>query len=1083
MEPDIYLHNICYEIVSGSDPSIFRRDDGSTARKDPITVESVGENSCDTGMRIQNQLRFDDTMNETYSINDQHYSISDVSNILNSTRTDSSDTSILSEQSQTHHPNAQESVYPGVTAFRAAHKKSLIFSYLNVNSLRYKLPEVKPLLTDNLVDILFISETKLDESFPPEQFRIDNFNGPFRKDRNKYGGGLVAYTRGDLPCRRRTDLEKLFHNSIENIIIETHVRKEKWLFIGVYKPPTAKNDHLFQNLENLLNDVRTDFKSIYIIGDMNIDILPGPTKLLSFMDNFGLKNIIEGPTCHKSVVSPSLIDLILTDSPRRVAGYLNIDIGISDFHNLVAGATKMYLPKFTEPSFQYRSMKHFNETHFTHDLSIAPFHVADIFEDPNDSYWFFNQLFSDIVDLHAPVKTARKRPNHAPFMNSELRKARNIKAMLRRRYNKFPNNSNWECYRKQRNLVTKLRKRSINTYFSLKCNINNPRTQFWKAIKPFMSQKSSSQNGCITLYDNDNIINNNQEVCDIFNKHFVSVANDIGQSDPLSENETMADIVHSFENHPSITAIKEQMSRSGKHDFHFVKVNCDYVTDLIKRLNPKKSTGSDALPPRLVRLSSNYISSTITNIVNQSLETGIFPDSLKEAEVSPLFKKDDNMDKRNFRPVSILACISKVFERVYNDQMIAFFEEMLSAFLSAFRKKYSCETVLIKMIEDWKYLLDKHKVIGAMLIDLSKAFDCLPHKLLLAKLNAYGLDDAACSLIRSYLSQRKQRVKLGEGRSSWLNIIKGVPQGSILGPTIFNIFINDIFYKIENIYNYADDNTISRHGIDVHEVKSLLEEGTSAALNWFRVNEMQANPDKFQAIILGNSNTDEISFEIDGHKIKPTNCVKLLGVKIDNKLSFTEHISTICSKAALQLNALGRLSKSLSSDTKYLIFNSFILSNFNYCPLVWHQCSLDSIRKIEKIQERGLRLVLQDKVSSYNDLLQKSKRNFLYVERIKKLALFVYKCVNTCGPPLNHDLYDKKQIHYDLRDPYRLNQPKVNTTTFGLNSLKYSGAALWNQMPIELKQCVELSDFQRLLKIWDGPQCSCGICNQCKIKT
>ena len=154
--------------------------------------------------------------------------------------------------------------------------------------------------------------------------------------------------------------------------------------------------------------------------------------------------------------------------------------------------------------------------------------------------------------------------------------------------------------------------------------------------------------------------------------------------------------------------------------------------------------------------------------------------------------------------------------------MVCFFDAILSLSLSAFRKSFSCETVLIRLIEDWKALLDQHQVIGAMMLDLSKAFDCLPHRLLIAKLKAYGFDDNSCSLMHSYLLNRKQRVKIGGFRSEWLNLRKGVPQGSILGPLLFNIFLNDIFYILNGIYNYADDNTISRHGDDIETVKILL---------------------------------------------------------------------------------------------------------------------------------------------------------------------------------------------------------------------------------------------------------------------
>ena len=285
------------------------------------------------------------------------------------------------------------------------------------------------------------------------------------------------------------------------------------------------------------------------------------------------------------------------------------------------------------------------------------------------------------------------------------------------------------------------------------------------------------------------------------------------------------------------------------------------------------------------------------------------------------------------------------------DQLLDFFNKVVSKFLSAFRKGYSCETVLIKMIEDWRKCLSEHKIVAAMLIDLSKAFDCLPHRLLLAKLSAYGLSNDSCNLLMSYLSERKQRVKIGNSRSSWSEIIKGVPQGSILGPLLFNVFINDVFYAIENVYNYADDNVLSCSGDSLHEVAASLESSTRTALKWFGNNLMQANPSKFQAIVFGLKPKDEICFNVNDYEVKATKCVKQLGVYIDENLSFDEHISQLCIKAARQLNSLQRIAKYLSQKTKKIVFNSFILSNFNYCPLVWHICSIKNTQKIEKIQE------------------------------------------------------------------------------------------------------------------------------------
>ena len=210
--------------------------------------------------------------------------------------------------------------------------------------------------------------------------------------------------------------------------------------------------------------------------------------------------------------------------------------------------------------------------------------------------------------------------------------------------------------------------------------------------------------------------------------------------------------------------------------------------------------------------------------------------------------------------------------------------------------------------------------------------------------------------------------------------------------------------------------------------------------------------------------------------------VNLLGVDIDNKLNFTNHISKICTKAGQQLSALARLSKILDLDTKMLVFNSFILSNFNYCPLVWHHCSITDNRKIEKIQERGLRFVYNDCKSSYSELLSRSNKKMLYISRLQKLAIFVFKCKNEIGPPSVHNLYATKDISYNLRDPSKFVQPKSNTTTFGLKSLKYSGAALWNNdLPKDIKEITNINVFKKLVKTWSGPSCSCGICTLCKL--
>ena len=183
-------------------------------------------------------------------------------------------------------------------------------------------------------------------------------------------------------------------------------------------------------------------------------------------------------------------------------------------------------------------------------------------------------------------------------------------------------------------------------------------------------------------------------------------------------------------------------------------------------------------------MSADIIALSLSAQINNNIATSYFPTELKTAQIIPVFKKKDPLDKANYRPVSILPALSKIFEKILADQMTEFFDNIFSPSLSAFRKGISCQSILLKMMEDWRKALDDRKCVGAVLMDLSKAFDCMPHNLLLAKLQAYGLSNEAITLMRSYLTGRRQRVKIGSTTSAWLEIQKGGPQGSILGPLL-----------------------------------------------------------------------------------------------------------------------------------------------------------------------------------------------------------------------------------------------------------------------------------------------------------
>ena len=375
--------------------------------------------------------------------------------------------------------------------------------------------------------------------------------------------------------------------------------------------------------------------------------------------------------------------------------------------------------------------------------------------------------------------------------------------------------------------------------------------------------------------------------------------------------------------------------------------------------------------------------------------------NLKFAEVSSLFKRNDALNKSSYRPVSVLIALSKIYEKAVSIQVTDHFNSIFSALLSAFRKGYSCQSTLLNMVENFKCALDKGEYVAWISMDISKAFDCSPHCLTICKLHAYGFSRDAHKLIASHLYKRKQRVEIGEIKSDWKEMNKGVPQGSILGPLIFNIFMNDLFYFVKqaNLFNYANDNSVSVNREELNVVSRMLQAEAEVTVQWFSENAMQANPAKFRGILFkGNKDGSDFKVSIRGQDIDFSKSITALGICIDENLTFDNHVNNICLKASRQIGGLQRLTGLLDLPSKRAIHTSFIVSNFNYCPLVWFFTSRASIMRMQKLQERALRFVLKDSISDYQTLLSKGSVDSFRISSLKNMAVEIYKILNGMDP-------------------------------------------------------------------------------------
>ncbi len=863
----------------------------------------------------------------------------------------------------------------------ARRDKPLKMLNINFQSVCNKIPQFQALLETENPDIVVGTETWLHGSILTSEFLPEGYQ-IFRNDRETSGGGVFLAFKSNLIAKEEIDLQ----TNCESIWASMHIKGRPALYVGAFYRKHFGNTTLDQNyikeLDTALSKIPPNCQ-VLLAGDFNLpDVMweknyfpPGgrypavSKQVIDLTQNYNLHQIVTKPTRANNI-----LDLVFTNVPTLVQS-VDVIPGVSDHDGIVSADFLISSRRIKQPRrkiFLYKKgdFNKINEDIVNYSETVT----QEVYDNSsaNDLWLGLKDNLLSTMNRHIPSKMIKPNTNLPWFKQSHKRTIRR----KHRAYNRARRtglDSDWENFKGIRRSSDRELRRARSDYLhEVGENLTSSNTKpFWSYVKSLRQ----SSTGVSALNTANGIATTALEKANALNNKFQSIfTNEDCQNLPSVDNGTV----------PQMPTIN---------------VTTEGVVKLLKDLKPHKAPGPDNITPKVLKECAESIAPPLRQVFQKSLSTGELPEDWLTANVSPIFKKGDRSDPSNYRPVSLTSIPCKILEHIIHSNMMTHFEthNLLNNEQHGFRRGRSCETQLALTVHDLAQILDNQGQADVIIMDFSKAFDLVPHQRLLLKLKEAGITGSLHMWISNFLTKRSQQVVLEGISSSSINVTSGVPQGTVLGPLLFILYLNDLPNGISSQVRLLADDCILYREINTDEDRQSLQNDINILCKWESCWQMKFNVAKCYAMHVTHKKSPiQSTYFMNKKPLETVKSHTYLGVELNHKLNWTDHITTTVSKANRVLGLLRRNLYSCSSEVKEAAYNTLVRPKLEYCSSIWDPYQQDHKNRLEAVQRRAARFICKDyrRKSSVSSMISKLGWKSLEERRAISRLTLLYKSIN-----------------------------------------------------------------------------------------